>query len=76
MLKTILSIAARTAQIIGLATITYVVILFFGKTDMMTLLILTIIGVVEFYTGYAILLFFEKREAKTQGSEDAGKFRR
>ena len=45
----------RSLQLLGLATITSVVILFFGRWKMEPLLYLSILGVVEFYAGTWLL---------------------
>ena len=45
----------RALQLLGLATITSVVILFFGQSKMEPLLYLSILGAVEFYGGTWLL---------------------
>jgi len=45
----------RSLQLLGLATITSVVILFFGRWKMEPLLYLSILGIVEFYGGTWLL---------------------
>ena len=45
----------RSLQILGLATITLVVVLFFGQWKMEPLLYLSIAGAVEFYGGTWLL---------------------
>jgi len=45
----------RSLQLLGLATITSVVVLFFGRWKMEPLLYLSIIGIVEFYGGTWLL---------------------
>ncbi|MDP6477820.1 MAG: hypothetical protein QF502_07910 [Nitrospinaceae bacterium] len=45
----------RSLQLLGLATITLVVLLFFGQWKMEPLLYLTIAGAVEFYGGTWLL---------------------
>ncbi|MDP6711448.1 MAG: hypothetical protein QGG38_01995 [Nitrospinaceae bacterium] len=45
----------RSLQLLGLATITLVVLLFFGQWKMEPLLYLTIAGAVEFYGGAWLL---------------------
>jgi len=45
----------RALQLLGLATITSVVILFFGQSKMEPLLYLSILGAVEFYAGTWLL---------------------
>ena len=46
---------ARSLQLLGLATITLVVLLFFGQWKMEPLLYLSISGAVEFYAGTWLL---------------------
>jgi hypothetical protein len=45
----------RALQLLGLATITSVVILFFGRWKMEPLLYLSILGIIEFYGGTWLL---------------------
>jgi len=45
----------RALQLLGLATITSVVILFFGQSKMEPLLYLSILGAIEFYGGTWLL---------------------
>jgi len=45
----------KALQLLGLATITSVVILFFGQSKMEPLLYLSILGAVEFYGGTWLL---------------------
>ncbi len=45
----------RSLQLLGLATITLVVLLFFGQWKMEPLLYLSIAGAVEFYGGTSLL---------------------
>jgi hypothetical protein len=45
----------RALQLLGLATISSVVILFFGQSKMEPLLYLSILGAVEFYGGTWLL---------------------
>tara|TARA_B110001454_G_scaffold20070_1_gene18844 strand:- start:570 stop:743 length:174 start_codon:yes stop_codon:yes gene_type:complete len=45
----------RALQLLGLATITSVVILFFGQSKMEPLLYLSVLGAVEFYGGTWLL---------------------
>ena len=45
----------RSLQLLGLATITSVVLLFFGRWKMEPLLYLAILGIVEFYGGTWLL---------------------
>ena len=44
-----------TLELLGLATIMVVIILFFGKTQMEQLLNMSLLGVAEFYGGYWIM---------------------
>jgi len=44
-----------TLELLGLATIMVVIILFFGKTKMEQLLNMSLTGVAEFYGGYWIM---------------------
>jgi len=50
----------RSLQLLGLATITSVVLLFFGRWKMEPLLYLAILGTVEFYGGTWLL---EKKQS-------------
>jgi hypothetical protein len=45
----------KALQLLGLATITSVVILFFGQSKMEPLLYLSILGAIEFYGGTWLL---------------------
>ncbi len=45
----------RALQLIGLVTITYVVVMFFSQMGMEPLLIWSVVGIVEFYSGTLIL---------------------
>ena len=45
----------KTLQLLGLATITIVVFLFFTRTSMEPLLIWSVVGAVEFYGGVWLL---------------------
>ena len=45
----------RTLQLIGLATITLVVVLFFTQMSMEPLLIWSVVGAIEFYGGTWLL---------------------
>lgn len=47
--------AGKSLQLIGLATITAVVIFFFTKMSMEPLLIWSLVGIAEFYGGTLIL---------------------
>ena len=46
---------ARTLQLIGLATISLVVLMFFTQMSMEPLLIWTLLGAIEFYLGTWLL---------------------
>lgn len=45
----------RSLQVLGLATLTLVVLLFFTQRSMETLLILSLVGATEFYGGTLVL---------------------
>ena len=45
----------RALQLIGLVTITYVVLMFFSQMGMEALLIWSVVCIVEFYSGTLIL---------------------
>ncbi len=54
-MQQILYFLGRALQILGLATITYVVYRFFTQMGMEPLLYMSILGIVEFYAGTYIL---------------------
>ena len=51
----------RALQVVGLITITAVVLMFFSRMSMQLLLYFTILGIVEFYGGTLILGNSQKR---------------
>jgi len=50
--RVILYYSGLVLQAMGFAMMLYVFMLFFGKTEMGSLLNLSLIGIVEFYIGY------------------------
>jgi hypothetical protein len=54
-MKIIFKIFGQVLQLMGLATMFFVIILFFGKTDMFMLLKMTLLGIFEFYGGYFLV---------------------
>ena len=60
-MKTVVYYLGLVLQLIGMATMMAVIILFFGETKMRFLLNMSILGVAEFYCGYWLIRNFKKR---------------
>jgi len=60
-MKTLVYYLGLVLQLIGMATMMAVIILFFGETKMQFLLNMSILGVAEFYCGYWLIRNSKKR---------------
>ena len=60
-MKILLYYLGLVLELIGMATMIVVIILFFGETKMQFLLNMSILGVAEFYCGYGLIRNFNKR---------------
>ena len=60
-MKILLYYLGLVLELIGMATMMAVIILFFGETKMQFLLNMSILGVAEFYAGFWLIGNFHKR---------------